>query len=537
MKKHRILKKMTAGFLAAALLAGGLTGCGSSGSAPETTDAPAGSAASESTEAAAPAAGTDYTVSYIAADKVTGLDAFLSSCNAQKVSQMWADYLFSTDHEGTYGPYLATEWEWSEDYLTLVAKLRDDVVFSNGQKMTASDVAFTYNRILTDENLANYRYRDNLTEAVVVDDTTVQFDFFEPMPSFISEATRTPIICQSAYEADPEGYFAKPIGSGAYTVESFDPSTGNLTFKRNDDWWGWGVMGERSNVQYVNYSSVSDSTTRVSSLRSGDYDIVEDVTLDMVDTLKSEGFGVETYYQQRHYFMCVNCAEGSVFSDPNLREAFSLCIDRDLIVETIVGGGHVSDWVRPAMYLDYNENTTGYAYDPDKAAELVAASNYNGEEIELLLGDSVMSRGSEVLQAIQAMAEAVGFNINCQILENTTVVDRRFSGDYDLAFAGMTGTNGENLNEVMELYGRTDKFNTGYVDEAQFAKIDEALKIVDDDARKKALIEAEQMVFESNAYIFLYEPLVACGVAPRVTNVGINSDAYFDFRFMQVTGE
>ena len=540
------MKKKLMNLAAIALAGSMLIGCGSSASTDTTasdtavtSDTEAGSAAEETSAASdkytTVSSSMDNEVSWLAADKVTGLDMYLASNNAHKVDTLWADFLFASDHEGTYSPYLATDWTWSDDYLTLDVTLRDDVYFTNGEKLTASDVAFTYQRILTDENLTNYRYRDNLTEAVAIDDTHVQFRFFKAMPSFISESTRTAIICQSAYEANPDTYFDKPIGSGAYTVESFDPSTGDLTFKRNDDWWGWGVLGEKSNVEIFHYSAVADSTTRVSSLRSGQYDAVEDVTLDMIDTLYEEGFNVETYYQQRHFFMAVNCK--GVMADPDIREAFSLCIDRELIVETIVGDGHVCDWVRPAMYLDYYDDGEGYPYDPDKAAELLANSSYNGEEIELLLGDSVMARGSEVLQAIQAMAQAVGFNINCQILENTTVVQRRFSGDYDLAFAGMTGTNGENLNEVLELYGSTDKFNTGYVDETQFAMIEAAAQIVDDEERKEALIEAEKLVKDSNAYIFLYEPLIACGVNPRVSNLGLYSDAYMDFRFMQVMEE
>lgn len=516
-----------------AMMAAAISGC--KGSSTDSTTAANGTTAAKSvdTSDSKESAGSRV-VKIVQADKITGHDRYAVSNNAAKVSVYWGDFLVSTDHEGTFGPELATGWDWSEDYLTLTMTLRDDVYFQNDAKMTASDVAFTFNRILTDENLNNYRFRDNLTEAVAVDDTTVQFNFFKAMPSFLSEITQAPVLCQSAYEAAPDTYFDLPIGTGAYKMTYFDPSTGEVVFKRWDEWWGWGVVSEKTNVEEIQFFCMPDATTRLSSLRSGEYDIVEDITLDMVDTVKAEGFEVQSYFQQRHYFMAVNCTEGKVFADPSLRKAFSLCLDRQLIVDTIVGGGHVSDWVRPPMYLDYNEDTPGYPYDPDKAKELIEASDYNGEEIALLLGDGVMSRGSEVIQAIQAMGQSVGLNLNCQIMENTTVVDRRFAGEYDLAFAGMTGTNGENLNEVTELFGAMDKFKTGYVDEEQFSKIAAAVTIVDNEERAAALIEAEQMVFDSNAYIYLYEPLIACGINPRVTSVTLNSDGYQDLRFVKI---
>ena len=529
MKRHSLFKKMISVGLAAAMMVS-MTACSSGdGDAGKTAGAEttAGAAQKESE-----ADNGDVTFTFSTKESFSTLDPFADTVTSLvEVNYLYADILFATDHLGNYTPWIATDWEMSEDGLALTVHLRDDVYFSSGTKLTAEDVKFTYERVALGENLKNAKLQGELESVEVVDDTTCIFHFTKPTPRFFVDSIRFGILSKEAYDADPDTFFRHPVGSGPFIVTDFDPNTSDITFERNDDWWAW-TEENKSNVDIIKYTAIPDETSRTSALRAGEIDLVEDISLDDISVLESEGMKAETFFQQRHYFFAVNCNEGNPLSDLKVRQALSMCIDRESICSAILGGGEPADWPFASFMAGYDAENAGYEYDPEAAKALLEESSYNGEEITILYGNGVMPRGDEVMQAIQAMANAIGFNISIEILDNATVVEKRESGEYDLCVGGQTAQGGEPFNEYIQILGRMDKFCTGLVDQELFSIIDEVSTEMDAEVRNEKLKTAFKRVKDNLNFIYLVNPEIAVGMAADVDGIALSTDAFHDYRYV-----
>lgn len=508
-----------------------IAACSSGGSAP----AESGGGAASATAAAGEPSGEagEVTFTFSTKEAFSTLDNHADTVTSLvEIVYLYGDPLFATDHEGNYTPWLATGWEWSEDWLDLTVHLRDDVEFHNGDKMTAEDVKFTYERVIQDNTLKNAKLQKEVESVEVVDDTTCIFHFTAPTPRFFMDSIRFVVIDKDAYEADPENFFKKPVGTGPYVVDSFDPNTANLSLTRNDNWWAW-TEENKSNVDVIRYTCISDATSRTSALRTGEVDLVEDIALDDLDVIASEGLKGETFFQQRHYFFAVNCNEGSPLADLKVRQALSMCIDRELICTSILGGGEAADWPFASFMVAYDAENAGYEYNPEKAKALLEESGYNGEEIIITYGNGVMPRGDEVMQAIQAMAGEIGFNIGIEVLDNATVVEMRESGQYDLCVGGQTAQGGEPFNEYIQLLGRRDKCVTGLVDEELFSIIDKVSTEMDPKVREEELKVAYKRVMDNLNFLYLVNPEIGVGMAGDIEGVILNTDAFHDYRFIR----
>ena len=96
--------------------------------------------------------------------------------------------------DGGVEPWVATEWSISEDGLTWTFKIRDDITFHSGNPLTAEDVAYTMNRMLTLGEGFGYLFTETVEEAVAVDDTTVEFRCKEANGTLLSALVRLYIV-------------------------------------------------------------------------------------------------------------------------------------------------------------------------------------------------------------------------------------------------------------------------------------------------------------------------------------------------------
>lgn len=143
---------------------------------------------------------------------------FATSVVSSFVGTQLFDTLIRKTGDGQFEPCLATEWSFSEDGRDITFTLRDDVIFHNGDKMTAEDVAFSYNTVL------NAGFSGSVTSAMtgmdVVDETHVVLHFEEPYGPAI-ECVSQPcmgIFSKAAYEADPRRLPPQPRRHGRLPV-------------------------------------------------------------------------------------------------------------------------------------------------------------------------------------------------------------------------------------------------------------------------------------------------------------------------------
>jgi peptide/nickel transport system substrate-binding protein len=353
-------------------------------------------------------------------------------------------------------------------------------------------------------------------------------------PTFLDELGRVYILDAKAYNADPANYFFKPAGTGAFTVTSFDKTTGEIHYARNDNWWGW-TADNKTNVDEIIYKQIGDDTTRASALQAGDVDIATQLTIDYKKTLDPGKYTLQLIKSDAHAHIEFNAAEGKVFNDKNLREALSLSINRQQIVESILGGGAtVATWPVPEGNLGFVAGQQ-YEYNLDKAKQLVQASGYKGEEINMIISNTGGGavRPIEEAQAIQAMAAAVGFNIKLEPLENASFMDRRFAGGFDITLGGFAATAGDPQVEVAVIID-FDVFKSGYVNKEMHDLAFSALGEADRAKREEILKKVFQIeMTEFAPFAYLYSPIMLYATQSNITTYTVYADGSADYKFVQ----
>lgn len=430
------------------------------------------------------------------------------------VDYLLFDGLLNKDTEGNTIPWLAESWEMAEDNSKITFHLRDDVYFTNGEKLTADDVIFTFETIRDDiEHLPDSTakgWRKYIGELEKIDDLSFTLNFSAPMPEFwvMANIPDLQIICKSAYEGTSwEDFWKNPVGTGAYVVTSFDGANSVVELELRSDehgYWAYDAMNRYTNVKNITFQYSPEATTRVSSLRTGEADIIANVPSADVESLKAEGYTVETLYPATYVFLQTACAEGDILSNRDLREALSLCIDRPLIVQALLDGyGIPCDY--PCLNYDLGyRDTIKYEYDVEKAKELVAGSGYNGESIRFIYSASTVPIATELCQAIQSMATSIGLNVEVVPLEVAVYDEARNNHDFDLCLASISKSGNMWFKTASEVIG-ADRFHTGLDNEELMSlgkQVGSEMNMEKQDDLLAQMYQIELTEFEPNLYLY-----------------------------------
>ncbi|MFI2652466.1 ABC transporter substrate-binding protein, partial [Micromonospora fulviviridis] len=164
-----------------------------------------------------------------------------------------------------FKPWLATKAEWSADYTSVKVTVRDNATWSDGQKVTAEDVAFTYNLVkkypaLNDQGVP---YTDATASG---NEVTIKM----ASPQFVNQQKvlwRVPIVPKHIWEkiSDPTTDAVKqPVGSGPYTLKSFTPASMTLTVRDKGYWQ------DLPKVKELRYTSYTDNSAQTTALANGE---------------------------------------------------------------------------------------------------------------------------------------------------------------------------------------------------------------------------------------------------------------------------
>ncbi len=232
---------------------------------------------------------------------------------------------------------LATEYSVSDDGLVWTFKIRDDVKFHDGSKLTAADVAFTFNNT---KAIAGKVDLANMDEAVAIDDTIVEFRMNKPFSSFLYNTAALAIVPEKSY-VDSATYSKNPIGSGPYKFVQYDEGQ-QVIMERNDDYYA-----DKSNFKKL-VLIMMDTSSAFAAVQAGTVDMAK------VDEQSAQtqvgGYYLKefTTYDYRSISMPYNTPgttteEGdpignAVTSDVAVRKALSLGISREGMVQNALAG-------------------------------------------------------------------------------------------------------------------------------------------------------------------------------------------------------
>ncbi len=248
-------------------------------------------------------------------------------------------------------PGLATEWENSEDGLTWTFTIRDDATFTDGEPVTADDLAFTYNLMMSDPAAAeaNGSFVENYASVEAPDDTTLVITTTTPMPEATILANETPIVPEHVWSKVSDiGAFANDdfplVGSGPFTVTEYRVDE-FIRLEANADHWDGGPK-----VDEVVFRYFKNSDAAVQALRKGDIDLLGDMTAPQFEALEGEA-DIELHEATGRRFTELTFNPGArtvagtpigdghpALADPDVRYALRHAIDLDTIVERVMNG-------------------------------------------------------------------------------------------------------------------------------------------------------------------------------------------------------
>ncbi|RJE84959.1 ABC transporter substrate-binding protein [Paracoccus onubensis] len=352
-------------------------------------------------------------------DEPTSLDPHLQwNPDSYYVYRNIFDNLLTRDDEGEIIPQIATEWEQVSDTET-VFTIRDDVTFHDGSPLTAEDVVYSVKRI-TDPEFGSPQLSqfESITNAEVLEDGRVKLTTATGYPALFAQLVKLSIVPKAIVEEmGREAFNRAPIGSGPYKFDSWQRGV-EVGLVRNDDYWG-----DAGPFPAAVFRAVPDASTRVANLTSGASDLVVGMDPDLAAQLEaSDGVSPVSALTERVAYLSVNRNKPGL-DDPRLRKAIAHAIDRELLVEGLLGGfdNPVGQMLTPA-HVGWIEGLEGVPYDPDAARALIAEVGEPATRPFSFATSPVFDQ--RIVQALQQMLGEVGLTVNIEMTDMATYLQK-----------------------------------------------------------------------------------------------------------------
>lgn len=488
----------------AAVLVCMLAGCGKAGIEESQSGSGGGVQAEKETEISAKEM-PPATVNIAINENIVQLDPHnQSNLPGYMMWSMCMEPLILEDRKGNYDPLLCESWEHDEAGLEWTFRLRQGIKYHNGEDFNADDVMATFDRLLSKRNeLQNaIEYWTLLDKCEKVDDYTVKFTYSQPDSTALLSFSNTPIIPNEAYAEYGDDLWNKQMmyGTGPWVFQEW--SDGQFThFIKNTNYWNQAQFNSYYDEVYLRH--ITELSTSVAGHIAGDLQV--NLKTGGIDTdLLGLYSGTEDRIQMvdvqsgMYNYIGFQCAPDKVFHDKNARLAFEYAIDRQSILDNILGGaGKVPNGIINDSCVGFDDSIPPYEYDPDKAKEYLGKSDYDGRKITIVSNTST-KKAEETLLAISENMNAAGFNTDILVTEPSTMLEMRKSGNYDLFYVGNMHNAGDPC-QVLNLRILNDVHKSNYVNEEMNELIKKIKVEMDADTRNGYVSQVSHMIREEAA--------------------------------------
>lgn len=452
---------------------------------------------------------------------------------ASDILGMIFPYLVATDSDlVSYSPQLATRWEWEPDGTSLTFHLRDDARWEDGVPVTAEDVSFSFE--VARDTLVGWptmRWKREIERCEVLDPHTVRYHFSRVPREALRFAKEGFVIPKHLLDNVPrdawaQSEFAKhPVGCGPFRLESWDAAQ-RLVLVRNPTYW----EPELPRLERIVMRIVPDAATRVRLLGAGELDFVDELTSRDADLLHAGASPVRilTCKGRDYDYLAFNLRD-PLFASVRVREALTRAIDREGIVNSLLQGyaEPLDGPVVPIMWA-HDPDLPRQPYDPEGARRLLEADGWrdtdgdgwldrDGRKLAftvMLVNDN--ERRRTVVVAVQSQWKDIGVQADVQMLERSTLGERRIQGRYEVLYAGW-GTN--IAMELEPIWGCNGRANfMGYCN----PRVDSLIAVAADQQYATAtptLHAAQRLIAADCPYVFMYSSFNVAGTSNRLHGV------------------
>lgn len=335
------------------------------------------------------------------------------------------DTLVFPNHDGTLSPWLATHWEADDGGLVWTFYLREGVKFHNGDELTAEDVVFSMNRMLTIGEGYGYLFSGVVKKAEALDTYTVRFTLDKPFGPFLSTLVRLYILNASEVMANlgdgPYGdmgdygknwLITNDAGSGPYMVKELKMQEYLHGAAFKDYWAGWEADAPEA---FMILGTTSGQTVRT-LINRRELEITDQwQTKEALDALeKIPGVAVNSVFSGTNLNIMLNTKVPPT-DDVHFRRALSYVFDYDVVVDQLFPDSAKSRGPVPANLPGHNPNIPEQARNLAKAQEELAKSKYadrlNDYPMELVWIAEVPDE-EKVAMLLQSNAAEIGIKVD-----------------------------------------------------------------------------------------------------------------------------
>ena len=473
------------------------------------------------------------------------------SLDAQKTSAlvaheiMWQIYdsLIYLDEQGTVHPGLATEWEFSEDNLSVTYTLREGVNFHDGTPFNAAAVQATVERHLDPETASPTAYMlGPLDHVEATGEHTVVYTYTEPfVPMFVGLGySYCAPISMAAVEKFGDEFGRNPVGTGAYKFVEWTADDTIVLEKNPEHDWAttYYAIQQPPQIDRVEFLVIPEDATRLASLETGEVDLVagtDAVPIDKIRILEeTPGISVVTRPALGCYYAYINTTREPL-NDERVRQALNYAVDKEAIVGLVLdGNGAPSFNALGSGFGDYVSDLEQYAYDPEKAKALLAEAGVtDGLDLTfLVIASPIYQRAAEVIQ--QNLAD-VNVNVSIEALPVADVFARGPSGDYDLCFFYYTYSDPDVLYLILSTRGGSLAWS--FTEDEELNDWLDAQRVeFDKDARHELLVQIQERVNEAAYFLFLWEGVYVAAAREGVEGLGMDGVGFIHLQELSLEG-
>jgi len=418
--------------------------------------------------AAAAAAGTSSNGPTLRVESDTSFSTFnpftAEDAGDQQVIDGIYPLLTVVGENGVLKPYLATKWATSPDRLTWTLTLRSGLKWSDGQPLTAKDVAWTYNLIMTNPGAGTVNGSEvsNFVSVTAPNASTVEITTKSPEANVPYIGAQIPIVPEHVWASQVKN-IANYGNHGPYPVVGYGPWTLTgyatnqyATLTANKNFYAGPPAYQTLIVQYY-----SNSDAAVEALKTGALDEIDDLTATQFEALKHAS-GVGLYPTESNIWDAIEVNTGArtksgqkfgngnpLLTNPAIRKAISLAINRkELVAKVLDGLGVPGAGYWPPAYPQYWWNppaSESNAYNPAEANQILDAAGFkkgaDGIRVDPKTHKPLSFRfgihsdeGSDVEIApyVQEWLQAVGIKVNVQSMSYNQLNTALPDGDWDM---------------------------------------------------------------------------------------------------------
>lgn len=473
---------------------------------------------------------------------IAGMDTFnpllTNNRNVQEVTKIIYEPLVTLDEHYKMQYCLAEEIAKVDD-VNYVIKLRKAVLWHDNSNFTTDDIKFTLDLLLNSR--VSPIYFDNvkyITDLSIIDETTFKLTLSEPVPFFEYNLT-FPIMCAKYYEGEDFATSQKvPIGTGMFKIK--DISSNQIKLEPNQTYWDVSRKPMATEININLYGSIGEA---YSAFKNGEIDLLTIKTNNVEEYIGTLGYHKVEFKAREYDFLAFN-TQKDVLNDPVVRRAISMIIDKNNIVNSCVGAGHIASNFSLDMGCWLYTKDLNVPVDTNAASELLLNNGWtysrnswqkNDETGRHRIAFSITvdtsnERRVKVAENIKNQLAGFGIPVTINYYSNNTYNNAIENRNYDCILAGLNLGFSPNLNTF---------FGEGNIANYYNQEVKEILDITNNTSNDTIMYEKYNRLFDiyleevpyiglyRNTSIVVYNQKLIGNISPNLFNVYHNIEKWY----------